>query len=278
MDKNIWIHPLQRKVQENKDDMKDSKFDNKTGSGGLAFQPLYKQVEEHVTQLIVEQRWKPGEMLPNEFQLAEEFGVSQGTVRKALNTLTQSKVLTRRQGVGTFVSEHTGQQALYRFFPLVEDNQAPQLPEAKVVSFQLQSPTKEIAKQLELSADEQVIHLSRIRLINNITCVLEDIYLPEKYFPGLHQMPRLPHTLYHFYQLNFNLTVHKTTDRIKAILADEKDADTLKITKGDPVLMFSRLTRSLDGKLIEFRINRCRSDNYHYLVALDWHRESENQR
>ena len=82
-------------------------FENKLSNPSLAFQPLYKQVEEHVTQLIVEQRWKPGEMLPNEFALAEEFGVSQGTVRKALNSLTQAKILTRRQGVGTFVSEHT---------------------------------------------------------------------------------------------------------------------------------------------------------------------------
>lgn len=249
--------------------MKGSKFDNKMSPSGLAFQPLYKQVEEHVTQLIVEQRWKPGEMLPNEFQLAEEFGVSQGTVRKALNTLTQSKVLTRRQGVGTFVSEHTGNQALYRFFPLVEDNQAPQLPEAEIIAFELQTPTKNIAEQLNLGADDKVIFLSRKRLINQVACLLEDIYLPEKYFPGLHEMPELPHTLYHFYQLNFNLTVHKTTDRIKAISANQRDAENLEVKVGDPILMFTRLTRALDGKLIEFRINHCRSDNYHYLVDLD---------
>ena len=249
--------------------MKGSKFDNKMSSGGLAFQPLYKQVEEHVTQLIVEQRWKPGEMLPNEFQLAEEFGVSQGTVRKALNTLTQSKVLTRRQGVGTFVSEHTGNQALYRFFPLVEDNQPSQLPNAEIVSFELETPSEDVAKQLNLEEGDEVIRLSRKRLLSDIVCLLEDIYLPEKYFPGLHTIPELPHTLYHFYQLNFNLTVHKTTDRIKAIIANEQDAQDLGIQAGDAVLMFTRHTRSLDGKLIEYRVNRCRSDNYHYLVDLD---------
>lgn len=249
--------------------MKGNKFDNKMSSGGLAFQPLYKQVEEHVTQLIVEQRWKPGEMLPNEFQLAEEFGVSQGTVRKALNTLTQSKVLTRRQGVGTFVSEHTGHQALYRFFPVVEDDQTSQLPRAEIISFELQSPDADVAKQLNLDNGDRVILLSRKRLLNDIVCLLEDIYLPEKYFPGLDKTEELPHTLYHFYQLNFNLTVHKTTDRIKAILANEEDAKELGIIAGDPVLMFTRLTRSLEGKIIEYRVNRCRSDNYHYLVDLD---------
>lgn len=249
--------------------MKGSKFDNKMSPGGLAFQPLYKQVEEHVTQLIVEQRWKPGEMLPNEFQLAEEFGVSQGTVRKALNTLTQSKVLTRRQGVGTFVSEHTGSQALYRFFPVVEDDQSSELPRAETIAIELRSADESVTEQLNLDAGDQVIMLSRRRLLNDVVCLLEDIYLPEKYFPGLHEVEELPHTLYHFYQMNFNLTVHKTTDRIKAILANEQDAEGLNIKTGDPVLMFTRLTRALDGKLIEYRVNRCRSDNYHYLVDLD---------
>ncbi|MBE1301061.1 MAG: UTRA domain-containing protein [Alteromonadaceae bacterium] len=249
--------------------MTGAKFENKLSTPGLAFQPLYKQVEEHVTQLIVEQRWKPGEMLPNEFELAREFGVSQGTVRKALNALTDNKVLTRRQGVGTFVSEHTGHQALYRFFPVVEDGNSPELPRAEIVSLTRTEANERVARNLGLTVGEQVILLARKRFLNDIVCLLEDIYLPEKFFPGLVEEPVIPHTLYHFYQINFNLTVHKTTDRIKAILADASDANELGIKEGDPVLMFTRLTESLDGKIIEYRINRCRSDNYHYLVDFD---------
>lgn len=250
--------------------MASNKFDNKLSSGGMTFQPLYKQVEEHVTQLIVEQRWKPGEMLPNEFQLADEFGVSQGTVRKALNSLTQSRILTRRQGVGTFVSEHTGSQALYRFFPLVEDGKAPELPKAEIIAFErCDTVSEEVQEQLQLDQNDKVILLSRKRLLEETVCLLEDIYLPEKYFPDFVSMEDVPHTLYHFYQTQFNLTVHKTTDRIKAILVSEQDAKLMGISPGAPVLSFTRLTTSLDGKRIEFRINRCRSDHYHYLVDLE---------
>ncbi len=249
--------------------MKNGKFDNKLSSPGLAFQPLYKQVQEHVTQLIVEQRWKPGEMLPNEFQLANEFGVSQGTVRKALNALTDSKVLTRRQGVGTFVSEHTGHQALFRFFPVVEDGKTPELPRAEIVSLSECQADQDVRNNLQLSAEEPVILLARKRLLNDVVCLLENIYLPEKHFPGLPEAQEIPHTLYHFYQINYNLTVHKTTDRIKAVLAQPDDAAALGISTGDPILLFTRITKSLDGKIIEYRVNRCRSDNYHYLVDFD---------
>lgn len=249
--------------------MADTEFGNKLGTSGLAFLPLYKQVEKHVTQLIVEQRWKPGDMLPSEFQLASEFGVSQGTVRKALNTLTDEKVLTRKQGLGTFVAEHTGMPALYRFFPLVADNHSPELPISEVLSLTIEPANKTIAKELDVKAKTKVVVLKRRRTLNGEYCLLEDIYMPYSAFTGIENEPEIPHTLYHFYQTNFNLTVHKTEDKIKAILADEADADLLAIAHGSPLLMFTRSTKSLNDQIIEYRITRCRSDHSHYLVNFD---------
>jgi GntR family transcriptional regulator len=248
--------------------MNKNRFDNKLSRPGLAFQPLYKQVEEHVTQLIVEQRWKPGDMLPNEFQLASELNVSQGTVRKALNSLTSLKILTRRQGVGTFVSEHTGHHSLYRFFPLIADGQSPELPKAELLSVETQMANEQVWTALELEPEAKVIVLSRRRILNNEFCIAETIYLPHKYFKALEKKPEVPHTLYHFYQTQFNLTVHDTRDSIKADLANQKDVEMLDIKLGDPLLEVQRITHSLDGKAIEFRLSRCRSDNYHYLVEL----------
>lgn len=249
--------------------MAPKQFDSKLSGSSLTFQPLYKQVEEYLTQLIVEQYWKPGEVLPNEFKLASQFSVSQGTVRKALNSLTDAKVLTRKQGIGTFVSEHTGHQALYRFFPVVADGKKPELPTAEILQLKLKSPPAEVLNKLDLNAREKVIFLSRRRLLNEEYCLLEDIYLPHKFFKGLLDDPEIPHTLYHFYQTRFNLTVHKTVDEIKAVLARASDAKLLGIEKGQPLLKFTRLTYSLDGKRMEYRINRCRSDRYHYLVDLE---------
>lgn len=246
----------------------DNKFDNKLSTNSPSYQPLYKQVKEYVTQLIVEQRWKPGEMLPSEFRLADELNVSQGTVRKALNSLTSEKVLERKQGVGTFVSEHTSQQALYRFFPLIADGKNPELPMSETLSITVALPSALVAENLQLNLNEEVIVLSRRRSINGERCILEDIYLPKKYFSGFMDEPEIPHTLYHFYQTNFNHTVKDVTDRIKAVSATEKNAEQLGISVNEPLLMFTRLARSLNNKIIEFRIIHCRSDNYHYLVHL----------
>lgn len=243
-------------------------FENKLSTSPKQVLPLYKQVEGHIKQLILEQRWKPGDMLPNELLLAKEFGVSQGTVRKALNSLTESNLLYRHQGVGTFLSEQTG-QTLYRFFPIVEDGKLPALPKAEITGMELIRPTPDVVLQLKLRVGERVIRLSRLRTLGSTYILSEEIHLPEKYFPDFMDEKDIPHTLYHFYQTRFNYTVHETTDRIKAVLATQKDAQQLGVKSGDPILLFTRLTRDKDGKLLEYRINRCRSDDFHYLSEQD---------
>jgi GntR family transcriptional regulator len=189
-------------------------------------------------------------------------------VRKALNSLTDAKILTRKQGIGTFVSEHTGHHSLYRFFPLIADGKSPELPKAELLLVETQMATMQVAEALELDPNAKVIVLNRRRILNNEFCMAETIYLPHKYFAILENNPEVPHTLYHFYQTQFNLTVRDTRDSIKAVLATEKDADMLGIKEGDPLLEVTRVTHSLDNKAIEFRLSRCRSDNYHYLVEL----------
>ncbi|MFN3614157.1 MAG: GntR family transcriptional regulator, partial [Rubrimonas sp.] len=67
--------------------------------------PLYEMVDSLIRKRLVENVWGPGTMLPSEIQLAKELGVSQGTVRRALDALVAEGLLNRRQGLGTFVSE-----------------------------------------------------------------------------------------------------------------------------------------------------------------------------
>lgn len=62
-----------------------------------------EQVFLQLQQLISEGKWKPGEKLPSENDLAEMFGVSRITVRQALQRLAAMGLLETRQGEGTFV-------------------------------------------------------------------------------------------------------------------------------------------------------------------------------
>ena len=67
-------------------------------------------------------------LIPNEFHLANEYKVSQGTVRKALIAMAAEKLIDRQQGRGTDVARHTSEKSLLHFFRMVGlDDQRPHL-------------------------------------------------------------------------------------------------------------------------------------------------------
>ena len=65
--------------------------------------PVYRKLENEVKRYISEHRLKRHDRLPSESQLAQEYNLSVGTVRKALNNLVAEKIIYRRHGQGTFV-------------------------------------------------------------------------------------------------------------------------------------------------------------------------------
>ena len=52
--------------------------------------PLYEQIKETLLARLAADHWRPGELLPSEPKLAEEFDVSQGTVRRALDEMVRA--------------------------------------------------------------------------------------------------------------------------------------------------------------------------------------------
>ena len=64
---------------------------------------LAEQVEEQIYEYITQQDLKSGERLPNEFKLAEKFGVGRSTIREAVKLLVSRGVLETRRGSGTYV-------------------------------------------------------------------------------------------------------------------------------------------------------------------------------
>ena len=66
--------------------------------------------------------WGPGDPIPSESELASRFGVSQGTVRKAIDEMAAENLLVRQQGKGTFVATHKDPGSYFRFLRLVPND------------------------------------------------------------------------------------------------------------------------------------------------------------
>src|SRR5688500_9688538 len=96
--------------------------------------PLYKEIAGQMHDALARGEWKPGEAIPAERRLSTRFGVSIGTLRKAIDELVSANLLIRQQGRGTFVASHNRDRLLFYFFHIVPEQGAKQYPEVRLVA------------------------------------------------------------------------------------------------------------------------------------------------
>ena len=230
--------------------------------------PLYAQVKALLMQRLIAGQWRPGEMLPSEFQLADLFGVSQGTVRKALDALAADNVVVRRQGRGTFVAEHDHHRALFHFFHLVGPDGARRLPESRLISVRKGLAGRNEAGCLEIGRGSPVIRVRRMRSLDGQPAIVETIAVPQRLFPDLADIRQIPNTLYDLYERRYGVTIARAVERLSAVAADARDAKLLGIAPGAPLLEIDRVALALDGSPVEWRVSRCLTVTHRYQAEL----------
>ena len=154
-----------------------------TPSSKLTFAPLYEQVKKAILNRIIAGEWGPGSSLPSEIALAKEYGVSQGTLRKAPNALTREKRLVRYQGKGTAVAVLDEDSSLFPFFLLSDRNGKRVYPLSQIYGVRLATPSDAERAALELAPDAKVIHIDRVRMLNDFPVINERVALPTARFP-----------------------------------------------------------------------------------------------
>lgn len=233
-----------------------------------SFQPLYKQVYDLLTARLVDGYWKPSESLPSEMALAAELGVSQGTVRKALNQMVAENFLERQQGKGTYVAEHTQESSLFRFFRIREPNGESLIPETQVLSSSRRIPTQTERNHLGLEGKTQVVELVRLRFIHESPAILEKVIQPLSVFPDIDKEPEMPNSLYTLYQEKFGISIVSVCDEIHAIQLPTEYASYLDLEAGAPVLMIERSSINIDGRVVEWSQAYCSTEKFVYAVDL----------
>jgi len=87
-----------------------------------------------MAERIATGKWKPGKSIPNEHDLAREFGVSAGIMRKALNIMADEHLITRRQGRGTFVNDPASDGRVNRFSNVCGSDGKPLIGRVETIS------------------------------------------------------------------------------------------------------------------------------------------------
>ena len=231
-----------------------------------AFQPLYRQIKNLITQSLVTGEWRPGDLIPSEIELASRFSVSQGTVRKAIGELAGENLLVRQQGKGTFVASHSEERSQFPYLSIRPDRGSLDALAATLLECRRVKLDSASARKLGLPGGAGAFLLTRTLAISGKTVIYEEIRLPASAFKNLSAevIDRHHCMLYSMYETEFDLRILHVEEQIRATAATDELAARLDLESGAPLLAIERVAYTYADKAVELRRSFCDTRTHHY--------------
>jgi len=231
--------------------------------------PFYLQLAEAIKGRITDNTWRLGMMIPSENELAKEYGISVGTVKKALGVLVQEGVLLRRQGKGTFVASPDFSKSFSRFFRYDwKSGNTVETPGSKVLSIKVIRPDDIISDKLQIDPNQQVFRMKRIRTTQNKPFVIEDIYISCERFRGIETLTLDQRLLYPVYNEKFSTPIIWAEEYLQPESASSEAAEILGIRPNNPVMCVERIAYTHGDLPVEWRRSIGRGDLFRYHIII----------
>jgi len=230
------------------------------------FSPLYRQIRGLITRSLESGEWGPGDVIPSESELAVRFGVSQGTVRKAIDEMAAENLLVRRQGKGTFVATHNDPRSFFRFLRIAaNDGPLQQLKSIPLECWRAKAGA-DVARTLAIETGAPIIIVRRLLRFGNEPAVFDEIYLPGELFPDLTLdiLKSGEMSLYSLFETRYGVRMIRADERLRAVSADRVSAELLQVAEGNPLLLVERITFTYGDKPVEWRRGFYSTQNFHY--------------
>jgi len=215
--------------------------------------PRYYQLKEIMREKIRSGEWKPGDLIPSERELGEQYGISRMTARQAITELVNEGLFYREQGKGTFVSRHKITQQLIRLTGFTEDIKARgQRPSTKVLVARMQPADEATSERLRIKQGQPIAFLQRLRLADNEPLAIE---VSQINFMGCEQLIEEDlenNSLYQLLENKYGLPLLEAEQELEAGLVSNEESSLLKVPIGSPALFTRRITYTERNQPIEY--------------------------
>jgi GntR family transcriptional regulator len=218
-----------------------------------------------ISDAIRDNKFPPGSQLPSELDLMQILGVSRTTLREALRTLEEQNTITRRRGLGTFVSERSIVKDLSINFGITEMiTQAGFSPRTIKCEIHEENASGKVAKHLEIEEGTPIFVVNRLRLATDTPIVWSQEMLPAAALDG--RMPnasefetqsRETQSLYDYLEKHHGIRIFQGTAVLRPIAAPKDVAEKLQIHRNDILLLISQTDYDENHRPVIY------SDEYH---------------
>jgi GntR family transcriptional regulator len=230
--------------------------------------PLYFQLKQWLVDQIERGNWQPGDMLPTEQQLQQQYELSRTTVRQALRELVVEGLITRYRGRGTFVAKpkisHSPEPHLSLTNYLLQQGMRPGW---KVLSREWVPASPEVSDRLQIEPGTRVYCLRRLRLANEEPIGYHVTFVSPHFSEAIDESAITEGGSLRYLRRQNHLGGSRADRILEAVPASEEEATLLRVRRGTPMLLIRRLVASKEGQPIEDFRGVYRGDRFQYHVT-----------
>lgn len=238
-----------------------------------AFQPqpaiaLHHQIKEDLFLHLRSGRWPPGFELPTEETLTRHYGVSRGTLRRAIGDLVTEGYIERHRGRGSFVARpklESGVVGSYKSFLVVGP---PLDPGGRVLACRRVRAAKDVAAMLKLDAGRPIWRLERVRYTDRVPVSLQTSFIPVDLCPDLSRQDLGNRHLVDVLRGEYGVQLTNAVEYVEPTVADGYAAKALSVPIRTPLFQIERTTCSTGDGVAEYRRALLRGDIYRYRIEL----------
>lgn len=208
--------------------------------------PRFSIIKEHIESQIEGGHWPPGTRVPSENELGATFKVSRMTARRALHELCQDGLVTRTQGLGTFVADAKPTSSMLEIH-----NIADQITgrghdyHCRIYDLEECISSRKLSAMMQLPYKTNLFHSILVHHESGTPIQYEDRYVNPKFAPEYMEQDFSLHTPNEYLTKSAPLTA--ADHLVEAVCVSSEIANCLEIEVADPCLKLTRKTWCKQG-------------------------------
>ena len=232
-----------------------------------SFRPIHSQIKDYLLSKIRAGEYSPGDRLPTEDDLTEQFQTSKSPVRQALENLRMEGVIYRHPGRGTFVSPSPTTDGAWTLGSIKDIIGFGAHTRFHLLGFSHGKISKELHKIFNVD-EGKFVHIQGIRFLKDHPLYLLSVFLPQHIGRHLKVEDIAETPVILALEKKLHIRLNKCIQNISATQADAGLARSLEVSPQSAVLCIERFYYSEPGEIIEWARSYCRSDLFKHRSIL----------
>lgn len=225
--------------------------------------PQHKKLYELLRRHILDELYKPGDLLPSENELSQLHGIARPTVRKALDQLVSDGFILKHQGKGSLVKGSPKGIGILALSSTTSALKGENLSTQIIVQPEIRPWNDAFGFEIT-QADKEVgcIYFERLRLMDEKPVFFDITLLPNNGIPRFTSINMENRSLFDMLRSKYQITVTGGTQQIFAIKANKRLQTYFGIKAGHPILQLNRRIETSRPGFILYSQIFCITDQY----------------